>query len=64
ATQFALLSALAAIGRVSMGPVAGWLSEWAGWEVYFLVATVAALPGLGLLWALRRDIRALECKGP
>ncbi len=62
ATQFALLSALAAIGRVSVGPVAGLLSERAGWEVYFLVATVVSLPGLGLLRVLRRHILALECE--
>lgn len=32
ATQFALLSALAAIGRVYVGPVAGWYVESHGWK--------------------------------
>lgn len=59
ATQFALLSALAALGRVVIGPLAGWLAQWAGWEGYFLVATLLALPGLWLLKSLRQSIEAL-----
>lgn len=54
ATQFALLSALASIGRVVVGPAAGVLaSDW-GWADFFLVTTVAALPGLAMLVAIRR----------
>ncbi|NDU86456.1 MAG: MFS transporter [Ferrovum sp.] len=60
ASQFALLSALAALGRVLIGPFAGMLAQRAGWEVYFLVATLMALPGLWLLWFLRGSIRGLE----
>ncbi|WP_297449426.1 MFS transporter [Ferrovum sp.] len=60
ATQFALLSALAALGRVLIGPFAGVLAQRNGWEVYFLVATLLALPGLVVLWRLRREIGALE----
>ncbi|WVN41853.1 MFS transporter [beta proteobacterium MWH-UniP1] len=54
ATQFALLSALASIGRVVVGPAAGVLaSDW-GWADFFLVTTAAALPGLFMLVAIRR----------
>ena len=60
ASQFALLSALAALGRILVGPMAGMLAQWIGWAGYFLVATLMALPGLALLWRLRHEIGALE----
>ncbi|CRL62408.1 muropeptide transporter [Proteus vulgaris] len=49
ATQFALLSALSAIGRVYVGPVAGWYVESHGWEAFYLFSIVASVPGLILL---------------
>lgn len=60
ATQFALLSAFSAIGRVWVGPMAGVLAETIGWPSFFLFATVAALPGLLLLLALRDKIHLLD----
>jgi PAT family beta-lactamase induction signal transducer AmpG len=60
ATQFALLSAFASIGRVWVGPMAGVLAESIGWPSFFIVSTVVALPALGMLWWLRGPIRALE----
>lgn len=60
ATQFALLSAFASIGRVWVGPLAGVLAETIGWPVFFLVSTAAALPALWMLWWLRVPVRALE----
>jgi PAT family beta-lactamase induction signal transducer AmpG len=59
ATQFALLSAFASVGRVWVGPLAGVLAETIGWPSFFVVSTVFALPALLLLWALRTPIRAL-----
>jgi PAT family beta-lactamase induction signal transducer AmpG len=59
ATQFALLSALASIGRVWVGPVAGVLAESIGWPAFFIVSTVLATPALWLLWRLRPSIEAL-----
>ncbi len=53
ATQFALLSALAAVGRVVVGPPSGYLVDHVGWAVFFLISTAAALPGLWVLWRLR-----------
>lgn len=63
ATQFALLTALASLGRVFVGPVAGVLAASSGWAVFFLVTTLAALPGLLLLWGLRASILELDRNG-
>lgn len=60
ATQYALLSAFASVGRVWVGPLAGVLAESIGWPTFFVVSTVLALPAVGMLWWLRRPIRALE----
>lgn len=49
ATQFALLSALSAVGRVYVGPVAGWFVEAHGWPTFYLFSVFAAIPGLILL---------------
>ncbi len=60
ATQFALLSAFASVGRVWVGPVAGVLAESIGWPSFFVTSTVLALPALVMLWWLRASVRALE----
>ncbi|PXW93898.1 PAT family beta-lactamase induction signal transducer AmpG [Sphaerotilus hippei] len=60
ATQYALLSAFSAIGRVWVGPMAGVLVESIGWPDFFLLSTAAALPALWLLWRLRQPLLALE----
>ena len=60
ATQYALLSALASLGRVLFGPVTGGLVAWMGWADFFVVTFVAALPGLWLVWRMREQIGALE----
>jgi PAT family beta-lactamase induction signal transducer AmpG len=53
ATQYALLSALSAVGRVYVGPVAGVLVAGIGWAPFFFLTFLIALPGLVLLWWLR-----------
>jgi PAT family beta-lactamase induction signal transducer AmpG len=60
ATQFALLSALAAIGRVYVGPVSGQMVAAFGWAPFFFATFVIALPGIALLWWRRETIRALD----
>jgi len=60
ATQFALLSAFASVGRVWVGPLAGVLAESIGWPLFFIISTVMALPALLMLWGLRGPVRALE----
>lgn len=63
ATQYALLSALASIGRVFVGPPSGYLVEQVGWVHFFLLTFLVALPGLALLWRLRGIVRGLEHNG-
>jgi PAT family beta-lactamase induction signal transducer AmpG len=60
ATQFALLSAFASVGRVWVGPLAGVLAQSIGWPAFFLASIVVALPALALLLGLRRPIDLLE----
>jgi PAT family beta-lactamase induction signal transducer AmpG len=65
ATQFALLSAFASVGRVWVGPLAGVLAESIGWPLFFVVSTIAAVPALLMLWWMRESVRALEApSGP
>ena len=64
ATQFALLSAFASIGRVWVGPLAGVLAESIGWPTFFIVSTVVAVPALALLWWLRSSVEALDAPPP
>ena len=60
ATQYALLSAFASIGRVWVGPLAGVLVESIGWPVFFVLSTLLAAPALVMLLRLRASVRALE----
>ncbi|SCK15287.1 MFS transporter [Vogesella sp. LIG4] len=60
ATQFALLSAFAAIGRVWVGPLSGVLTESIGWPAFFLFATASAAPGLIMLMRLKTRVMALD----
>jgi PAT family beta-lactamase induction signal transducer AmpG len=59
ATQFAMLSAFASIGRVWVGPLAGVLAASIGWPDFFVVSTVLALPALGMLWLMRASMQQL-----
>jgi len=55
ATQYALLSSLMATTRTVFASGGGWLAEQMDWVSFFLVTTLAALPGLVLLvWMMRR----------
>ncbi len=60
ATQFALLSALAAYGRVFVGPFAGVMIEHIGWASFYFWTFIIALPGLILLYLLRKPILQLS----
>ena len=54
ATQYALLSSLMAFARTLFASGSGWLADQMDWISFFLVTTLAALPGLALLiWMLR-----------
>jgi PAT family beta-lactamase induction signal transducer AmpG len=60
ATQYALLSSLAAIGRVFVGPPSGFIVEATGWAPFFLVTFIASLPGIILLVFLRKTVLTYE----
>ncbi|OZB74576.1 MAG: muropeptide transporter AmpG [Halothiobacillus sp. 14-55-98] len=60
ATQFALLSAIASLGRVYLGPVAGLTVTALGWPSFFVLTFIAALPGLWLLFRLRAMIQQMD----
>ena len=64
ATQYALLSALSAVGRVYVGPAAGYMTDpqylAMGWPTFFFITFLVALPGLALLWWKRAAIDALD----
>jgi PAT family beta-lactamase induction signal transducer AmpG len=63
ATQFALLSALASLGRVFVGPPSGYLVEAVGWVPFFFLTFLAALPGLWLLWHMREALNRSAAQG-
>jgi PAT family beta-lactamase induction signal transducer AmpG len=52
ATQFALLSSFAGVGRTFMAGPAGWVAEKFGWINFWGFTIVAAIPGMVLLWLL------------
>jgi PAT family beta-lactamase induction signal transducer AmpG len=55
ATQFALLSSLMAFARTIFASGGGWLADHMNWVSYFLLTTVAAVPGLILLlWLMKK----------
>ena len=49
ATQYALLTALAAVGRTFLASSAGFVAQQTGWMWFFAVTALAALPGLAIL---------------
>ena len=49
ATQFALLTALAAVGRTTLASGAGFIAEETGWVWFFAITAIAAVPSLLLL---------------
>jgi PAT family beta-lactamase induction signal transducer AmpG len=53
ATQYALLTSVMAVTRVLVGAPSGYLQKAVGWEMYFLISILIAIPGLLLL--LRYD---------
>jgi len=55
ATQYALLTALAAVGRTYLSSGAGFIAESTGWVWFFVICALAGLPSLVLLaWLQRR----------
>jgi MFS transporter, PAT family, beta-lactamase induction signal transducer AmpG len=65
ATQYALLTALAAVGRTYLSSGAGYVAAAAGWMWFFTICALAAIPSLVLLaWLQRRGHFAGLAKPP
>jgi MFS transporter, PAT family, beta-lactamase induction signal transducer AmpG len=60
AFQYALLSALALTPRYLLGGPAGWIADHAGWDMYYVISVLLALPGLLLVWLMRERVHALD----
>lgn len=58
ATQYALLSSLAALPLRTIGGLSGYLAEAMGWTRFFWLTTAAALPGLAIMLVLLRRFPA------
>src|SRR3984893_18233501 len=55
ATQYALLTALAAVGRTYLSSGAGYVAKATGWPLFFAICVLVAVPSLVLLaWLQRR----------
>ena len=56
ASQYALISAAASIvGRLLTGTTAGTMVEAIGWVNFYLLTTIAAVPGILLFWLMMRS---------
>lgn len=60
ATQFAMLTAVASLGRVLAGPPSGYLVEAIGWPGFFALSFLIALPAVALLMRIRATIEKLD----
>lgn len=56
ATQYALLSSFSAFGRTWLSTPAGWFANQLGWEWFFVLSVLLAVPGLVVLWYLSKKI--------
>lgn len=65
ATQYALLSSLAAVGRTLVASSSGVLADALGWAQFFLLTTVVTVPALLLLvWIERKDATQSNGQSP
>jgi MFS transporter, PAT family, beta-lactamase induction signal transducer AmpG len=63
ATQYALLTALAAVGRTYLSSGAGYVAKATGWPLFFAICVVIAVPSLLLLAYLQRR-KHFDALGP
>ena len=60
ATQYALLSSLASLGRIVISPSSGYLVSSVGWATFFLITAATALPGLWMLVHLKKELEGIH----
>jgi PAT family beta-lactamase induction signal transducer AmpG len=54
ATQYALFSSLASVGRTWLSASSGWFVDILGWVEFFALSTIIAIPGLVMIILLQR----------
>lgn len=60
ATQFALLSSLMSLPRIIIGPPAGFIAEYVSWGTFFVICTLAGIPGMLILLKIGKWADAAE----
>lgn len=58
ASQFALLTAIMALGRVFLGPVAAMMVEHVGWVDFYLWSFILSFPGIFVLFSIKNKVNA------
>lgn len=56
ATQYALLSSLASLGRVIISPTSGFVVDHIGWAAFYFATFIVAIPGLIFIFMLKKTI--------
>jgi len=64
AFQYALLSGFALTPRYILGGPAGYIADRGGWDTYYIVSVLLAVPGLLLVWFMRDKIKQLDQPRP
>jgi PAT family beta-lactamase induction signal transducer AmpG len=60
ATQYALLSSLASLGRVIISPTSGFIVENIGWTAFYFITFLVAIPGLFFIIPIKNYINSLS----
>jgi MFS transporter, PAT family, beta-lactamase induction signal transducer AmpG len=60
AFQYALLSMMALLPRYTLGGPAGYIADHGGWGAYYWTSFALAVPGIALVWIMRRRIESLD----
>ncbi len=60
AFQYALLSMMALLPRYTLGGPAGYIADHGGWGAYYWTSFALAIPGIALVWIIRKRIEALD----
>jgi PAT family beta-lactamase induction signal transducer AmpG len=60
ASQYALLSAVASLGRVFLGPVAAFMVTNLGWTQFFMWSFLLSFPGVVLLVVLKEKVMTYD----
>jgi len=60
ATQYALLSSFASLGRVIISPTSGFVVENIGWTAFYFITFLVAIPGLFFIIPLKNYINSLS----